>query len=60
MTPSRPYAPETRSVPLTFMDCPEGSGIVCYRYFGKYEFRELETDCQKIRESGNCHKGFAP
>ncbi len=27
MTPSRPIVPELRSIPLTYLDCPDYTGI---------------------------------
>jgi hypothetical protein len=62
MTP-RPYAPETRSVPLTFMDCPDS---YCYANHKGEAItdpicRHSAHDCWKdVYINKNCKRGFAP
>ena len=61
----RQVKPETRSIPLTFCDCPDcvmtDLRIVMLAECG-YEIKYPETPaflCETVRSEGKCPRGFA-
>ncbi len=59
MTSPRPYAPETRSVPLTFLDCDFVGSLTNEGWYKCYCQKSEYLSCDMNRYKRTCPYGYA-
>jgi hypothetical protein len=58
---NREVIPELRSIPLTFIDCPDRKDIgyaIGPTVYGCYHFRDRISSCNATRTCNLCPRGF--